>query len=185
MPKKINWQLILDHKIVAGLIVLIIASLFNSLFGGWNAIFSCIKFIWGILIYTLPIPLWLLAILIIVSLGSLIIFLIAWIQTILVPWREYTEDLFDGMIWRWVHLKNNPIKPWPYCPIDNTMLSCIQNQRLDKPTTSYICETCNRKWGPFEGHIDYNQGRICRYIDRKIRNEEWKQVVENKRKSTT
>ena len=184
MPKKINWKLILDHKIVAGLIVLIIASLFNSIFGGWSTIFACVKFIWGILIYTIPIPLWLLAILIIVSLGSLIFFFIAWIQSKMQPpWIEYTEDIFEGIVWRWEYSGKNPTNYSPYCPNDDTKLDTDERQERFGPTAKcFICDTCRRRWGPYSGSFNDYKDRIYRQIDRKIRNRKWKQVVEEKRK---
>jgi len=191
MLKKINWQLILDHKIVAGiiagLVVLIIASLFNSIFGVWISLIVGLKCLWELLIYKIPTPVWVLAILVIVSLGSLIIFFIAWIQSKMQPpWIKYTEDIFDDIRWRWEYSGKNPKNFYPYCPNDDTKFDIDERKELFGPTTTFfICDTCRRQWGHFKGFFHNYQGKIYRQVELKIRNGEWKKVIEEKRKKSS
>ena len=71
------------------------------------------------------------------------------------------------MKWRWNYdLFKNITDPTPYCLYDDTVL--VYSDWREE--TSFECETCKRKYGPFSGKISYNKNRIKRQIDRKIRN---------------
>jgi hypothetical protein len=114
MPKKINLQWFLG--IVAAVFIAGTISLFTYIFGGWGTVFSWLKSFWGILIYQVSVPVWFLSILIIISLGSLIIFFIAWLKFQTKPsWLKYTEDIFDEIVWRWAYSKNSPKNICPFC----------------------------------------------------------------------
>lgn len=187
--KKINWQLLLDHKIISGVIASLIAAVILSFFGwilgSWGFVLVCLKSFWDFLIYPISIPVWLLAILVIISLGYVIISLVALLKSISKPpWIEYTKDIFDGIVWRWEYSGKNPCKFYPYCPKDDTKFAINEPSQWFEPTTIFICDTCRCKWGPFQGSFDNHQSKISRLVDRKIKNEVWKQIVKEKRKRT-
>jgi len=188
MFKKINWQLILDHKIISGVIASLIAagilSFISWIFGDW----SWVKSVWSFLFNSVSIPIWLLVILVILSLCSLLRFFVVWIRMIIVPWRKYKEDLFDGIRWRWEYRGKNAINLFPHCPVDNNVLDYPTVRPslgdLRNPTTTFICKTCDNRWIFNEKYKDIEE-RICRQINGNNRSGKWKQLVEKKRKAAT
>jgi hypothetical protein len=91
-------------------------------------------------------------------------------------WREYKEDDIKGMKWRWNYgYYSGDIHDIScFCPSDDTQL--IYEHFGSKVV--FHCETCDRRFGPFDGNINYFSGRIQRQIHRKIRTGDWKAVVQ-------
>lgn len=107
--------------------------------------------------------------LILLSLCSVILFIIILFRIRSPKWVSYTTDMFDGMTWRWTYIGFDYVisPPYPYCPDDDTKLVYTNNSYTYE--TSFICETCSRRFGPFSENLIFNQGRIVRQIERNIR----------------
>ena len=185
MLKKINRQWVLG--IAASVVAAGILSFIGWFFGDWGVILVWLKTVYEFLIYRVSLPIWLLAILISVSSGSLLIFFIAWTKSKRKPpWIRYTEDVFDGLRWRWEYSGKNPKHFYPYCPNDDTKFNIDERAGIFDPTTTFlICDTCRREWGPFKGFFHNYQEKIYRQVELKIRNGEWKKVMEEKRKKAS
>lgn len=187
MPKKINWQWLLG--IAATVIAAGILSFISWIFGAWGVITVWLKTVCDSLICQISIPLWLLAILVVVSSCSIIFFIITWIKSKKQPsWMAYTEDIFDEILWRWEYSGKNPENLSPHCPDDDTVLDYPTGRRslpdlMKEYTTIFICKTCDKPL-TLEGTYKDIEEKICRQIIGNIRNGKWKQVVEEKRKKT-
>jgi hypothetical protein len=92
----------------------------------------------------------------------------------------YREDTFEGVIWRWSYdWANNPVNIQPYCPHCDTMLVHSESSFWsDTRKVSFYCENCKRMLTEIEGGgRSYAISMIARLIDRKIRSEEWRRLV--------
>lgn len=91
-------------------------------------------------------------------------------------WHDYKQDEIFGMRWRWDYglYSGGIINISCFCPSDDTQL--IYEDWGSK--VAFQCETCNTRFGPFEGQINYFFGKIERQIQRKLRSGEWKAIVE-------
>jgi hypothetical protein len=91
-------------------------------------------------------------------------------------WRDYNQDDIYGMRWRWRYgAYNADIDTiWCFCPGDYTELVYLDGYS----EVSFRCETCGRKFGPFNGDRHHVIGMAERQIRRKLRTNEWKAVVE-------
>jgi hypothetical protein len=94
---------------------------------------------------------------------------------------EYTEDLFDGLVWKWRYGFDGSIQdPWCFCPECDGILVYSDDYSGDwgrEQIMNLRCEHCGCRKGTLSGHRAYNVDRIRRLIDRKIRVEEWREVV--------
>jgi hypothetical protein len=99
---------------------------------------------------------------------------------------DYTEDTFFGIKWIWRHDASNSriTDLFCFCPKDDTILVQGPNRDYFNPrnvfSTNLICESCNSTFGPFEGTFEDLMQMVKRQIDRKIRTEEYKQILTNR-----
>ena len=100
---------------------------------------------------------------------------------------DYTEDEFDGLVWRWHYGFGGSIEsPWCFCPVCDSVLvyseeggSMYEERR---PAVHFTCEVCRVRRGTLDGDRAYIVARIRRLIDRKLRVGEWLAVVAQKQK---
>lgn len=87
----------------------------------------------------------------------------------------HNHDLIFGMCWRWGYSssKADIERLWCFCPHDDTELLSEGFY-----SQSFRCETCKRKFGPFEDTQGDLFGMVKRQIHRKLRSGEWKAIVE-------
>ena len=114
------------------------------------------------LVSSISLPIWLFSTLLLLSLISIIIVILKFKKP---KHIKYTEDIFDGIKWRWGYdLFGNITNPSPYCLIHDMLM--VHSNWNNK--TYFKCELC--KNGPnFPGDIIYNKNKIKRMIDRNIR----------------
>lgn len=103
---------------------------------------------------------------------------------------DYIYDSFDGMIWKWsYHFSGGINAPWCFCPsCDGVLVYNTDYERYTgNPKTQFQCEHCERTVSTLDGDHDYIVASIRRLIDRKIRTEKYKAVLErqNPKNSTT
>jgi hypothetical protein len=91
-------------------------------------------------------------------------------------WRDYKQDEIMGMRWHWRYssYKHDIENLWCFCPDDYTEL--ISSDSYTQ--VNFQCETCRKKFGPFQGNLNYVLGMVERQIRRKLRTDEWEEVVE-------
>jgi hypothetical protein len=85
-------------------------------------------------------------------------------------WASYTEDVFDGLRWRWryqgTYIDIDSLAP--YCPIcDLRLVPIIGPSFVNK--IWFKCEKCQEERGTYEGSLNSLQGQVIRLIDQKIR----------------
>ena len=99
-------------------------------------------------------------------------------------WRDYTEDNFFGIKWRWQYTSTGQLNdPCAYCPTDETIL--VYRREFDRGgmfigsshAITLHCDTCGRQFGPFDGNDTHLCEKVMRQIDRKVRNNEWKTAI--------
>lgn len=144
------------------------------------------KACWLVVTQKTQIPNWLLGILILLSVYTAAKILSAIFRKDTGPSRDtYTEDIFDGLVWKWRYGFDGSIHdPWCFCPECDGILVYSEDYKSDwshEQIMNLTCEHCRTRKGSLSGHRAYNVDRIRRLIDRKIRVGEWKAVVENKK----
>jgi hypothetical protein len=168
----------LRNRVLGGLIVALLIWLATFIPAVWHACKSASIWLFHFLLSSVPIPIWL-----ILLISPIIIFILIKVVTTLrkesgehLNWRDYDKDEILGMNWRWRYsLSNGSIENiWCFCPFDNTRL--VYEDWYSK--IYFVCETCEKRFGPFKGDLNYNISRAKRQIERKLTNNEWKAVVE-------
>ncbi len=152
----------------------------------WPNIWVTIKvvFSWlgSLLTTTVPIQVWLLFLLSALALlcvvGIVLLFVATRETTIAATdYTRYTQDCFGGLVWRWRWSAGHILDLLPYCPADDTLL--ILGDGWAGSYTDLYCETCQKMVSSIpRGDYGYFKSSIMRQIDRKVRNGEWKQIVE-------
>ena len=97
--------------------------------------------------------------------------------------NNYTADNVFGIKWRWRYTSGRLNDPCAYCPIDDTIL--VYRREFDggsmfiggSHAITLHCDTCGRQFAPFDGNDTHLVEKVMRQTDRKIRTNEWKQVV--------
>lgn len=89
---------------------------------------------------------------------------------------DYTEDHFHGVVWRWNYplFGNIPQDIWCYCPFHDLQLV----YRYESNNTLLYCEDCKRDLCSMQGDKDDVIAQISRQIDKKIRTNEWRLVLQ-------
>jgi hypothetical protein len=177
------------NNVIAGVIATVIAALIcylaifipSVLRGCWDL---C-KALCGALLGTSRVPHWTLLLLAVMALPT------AWrFGSSLLPRKEetqepklptvwdYTEDYLFGVVWRWTYDSHNQIiNLSPYCQVCDTQLVYWESFGRQ---VHFECEQCGVVRYDQEGSKEDALGRVTRQIARKIRNNEWKGIV-NKR----
>lgn len=177
------------NNVIAGVIILIIAAISTELAGWLPTVLKwfsdCTSWIAGVLVKRVTLPVWPLVIGGVLTLPTIIRIIGAIIRR-KEPWKEYTEDEFHNMTWRWRYYGDEPVGLTAFCPIDETqVLWVIRFGRGAPNSVDFRCETCGRILEEIEGTQSHIQSMICRQIDRKLRTGEWKHAVETGRAADT
>jgi hypothetical protein len=160
---------------------LLLAFLLWLIPGLWVWLVSAIDQLVGFLVSRVSVPVWLIGIAILAIIPTIIMVVALIIASLKRPseptWLAYTTDRFDRMTWRWSYRNNSVSNLGCFCPHDDTRLVYLRGYE----NISFECETCKAKFGPFDGDIDYVHAKIERQIERKVRNDEWKKVVQKEK----
>ncbi|MBE3040070.1 MAG: hypothetical protein IMZ62_14830 [Chloroflexi bacterium] len=178
------------REVGVSLIVAVLLWLASYIPGVWQFLSTGFWWCWGMVIQEISWPAWALGLL---GIGDIVLLvaivgkIVSWHRANSGPsWRDYTEDCFDGIIWRWQysHMGGAIIGLWCFCPQDDTALVCFQGPRFAvERETSYRCERCGQDFVTLQGQSREDiKGTVERQIDRKLRNGEWKAVVESQRR---
>jgi len=125
--------------------------------------------------------LWLLIVLSLITLSRLIAPLLKRDSNDEPDFRRYTQDSFEGVIWRWSYDRHDtPINILPFCPYCDAMLVHVKQpfNFSGSASVSFYCESCKQVRAEIEGgDRHYAISMIERFIDRKLRNGEWKGLI--------
>lgn len=168
-----------SSQVAAGLIVAAIIGALSFIPGVFKWVADASTALWSHLIATSGFPNWGLYLLALMSIQTLVY----WIHLVIKPKgpnvAAYNHDTFLGLKWRWSYISGLPSGAWAFCPQCDTMLVYSENSRFDpNHQTALTCETCNRVMLQHEGDKDYLVQKIHRQIDRKVRNGEWLDAVQ-------
>jgi len=81
----------------------------------------------------------------------MVVFIIVLIVKIVEPkHKQYRQDMFEGMLWKWHYKGDKIIDLWCYCPTCKSMLhvddeNCNATSSLGDKTTFFVCDTCDEK----------------------------------------
>lgn len=152
--------------IVGGLAVTGIAGLVSWIWGsGW------IGGTWRFLVTPVAVPLAILVVLV-GSLGWFALGALGRAATVApeIPWRDYTEDEFLGVLWRWRYSGSRLLESslTPYCRSCGLGMIGTQTGYSVEPQTTLVCEDC-RLEVPIRGSMTQVVDRVARKIELEIR----------------
>jgi hypothetical protein len=178
------------HPIRSGIIVAVVAALLIALFVDpirrlvftvFTWIWSCVVWVWDLLLMNYYLPGW----------GYLIFGIFALIGLVTVyqtirprrtPDHEKfkTMNLYD-MIWKWSWLDGQTNNLWCFCPMCDAEL--VHNTHVEyrgtsnREATTFFCEICNREVTTIGGPKNYILEAVDREIRRRIRKNEYNAEV--------
>ena len=129
--------------------------------GSWA--WSSVSWIWATLLSSHSMPGWAILVVGLLALFGLIIIVTLLKETLQGTeephgtkenlYRNYTEDVLDGVRWRWRWIGNRTTDLWCFCPTCDAQL--VYNESFGE--THFICERC-----PSDGRLNPNgsRGRI-------------------------
>ena len=148
--------------VVGGLILSLMPTSINLLRGAGSWLWDSMLWVWAILGSSHTIPGWAIltiGLLALVGLVALGILLIASLQRDTEQtYRNYTEDMLDGLRWRWEWTGNKIDRLWCFCPSCDAQL--VYSEAIS--STLFICERC-----PSDGSLNRTgkRGRVVATIE--------------------
>lgn len=179
-----------SHPIRNGLIVAIVGGVALSF---WNparkfilillkCVWSAVVYLWKLLCGSYSVSGWLILLLLLLSIPT-IIFTIFKLWTREQPeFKNYVQDTIYGALWRWSWSGESIHSLWCFCPVCDCELVCDDSScrsLYDKSHTDFLCERCGSKRVASipGGNLSYATSAVEREIRRKIRTEEYKDVL--------
>ena len=171
---------------IGGLVVAVILQYFGLLPRVFSWLWEGALWVWGMLVSSHPITGWAILVLVLLALSGLIIIGMAVIEILQAknkpPFATYTEDMVDGVKWRWAWQGETIVNLRSFCPTCDSQLI----YRLRPTGTLLICERCPADEfsvgvGVLGKVIEFMPGRdwenVLRAatweIERRIRTNEW------------
>lgn len=110
--------------------------------------------------------------------GLIVIIDSVWPKSESSNWRNYKEDEFFGVRWRWGYPGDSIDNIAAYCPSCDTQIVACQklggySMRSPVEETEYYCDHCGRKCHLFNGSHDDMLNKVHRQIAREIRTGAW------------
>jgi hypothetical protein len=157
----------------------------------------CVRFIpylrihvyqWSVILYDflcgkIPIPVWAIIIsslIVLVCLVGIVCILIKiyWNRS----YKEYNEDIFDGIKWRWSYdVIDRIVDLYSFCAepnCDMQLKESVITVGYDQYSLRFHCDLCNHDvWFDNKSYENVKSEKI-RLIQRNLRNGEWKQRIE-------
>jgi hypothetical protein len=161
--------------VISGLILALFLWLAGFLPAVWHALKSASIWLLHLLLLSVSVPFWLILLFSPFIIATLFRVFYA-IKPKNLTWSDYKQDNIMGIKWHWQYgnYSGDIQNIYCLCPYDDTELVYIESLRQ----VSFRCETCNRKFGPFDGDHEHICRIAERQIRRKIRSGEWKAVIE-------
>jgi len=172
----------ITKRVIAGIVIVAALWAILAILGTKVWLSDTAVLIWNHLLETSELPNWGLYLLIAIGTPTFIQFLVIIKKPKGPSIASYNHDTFLGLNWRWSYLSEHPVSAWAFCPdCDTALIYSDIGSRFDPDRKTVLtCDTCNHDLLYHEGNKDYLVQRIHRQIETKIRNEEWKHVVETR-----
>lgn len=190
MNKKFNklWHDPVWSKVISAAIIFILGSAITYFLNLWPAISSfghyVVAFIYKKAVSKIELSGWVFIILFALSSVTVINWLWAlvdkiWSKDESISWTSYLTDEFYGVRWRWTYSNDNGLiidqDIHPFCltcdyqvrPIRSSSYSSIHDFVL-------YCDSCDKSVASFDERYSSLLNKIKRFIQKKIRNNEWK-----------
>lgn len=91
-------------------------------------------------------------------------------------WRNYTEDEFLGLRWRWNYFPSGNLEhPIPFCPVcDYQVFPHHASSYNAIERIGFHCDSCGRNLPKFDESFESLQSKIKRFIQQKVRTGVWR-----------
>jgi uncharacterized membrane protein YhaH (DUF805 family) len=176
-------------KVIAGGILTILALIASYFLNLWHYIADFLKPATGLFVYlwelkssTTAVTNWLLAVIVIFALCTLFNVIGLAVNRVRsaekpeITWQSYREDLFYNIRWRWGYVNNRLADLRSYCANCDYQIFPKRSDRFDD-NIHYDCESCNSLLQTFDEPYPQIESKIARFIEQKIRNEKWREIV--------
>jgi hypothetical protein len=181
MVKKL-WNDPVWSKVIAGVILTVVATIGAYFLDWWPSIGSFIWNCYKSIFFTTTTPNWLLGILCILSLPTIVIALaLLWEkvhpkkQNDSHSWRSYTTDNYFGLRWRWKYYQDGGIYDvytfCPHCDFQVFPYDASGYRIIDR--IGYQCDSCGRDLGQVDESRDSLENKVIRLIQQKLRTGLW------------
>jgi len=95
-------------------------------------------------------------------------------------WRDYIEDDFEGLHWRWRYIGGSIDEVNVFCPYcDFQIVPKHETIGLTIKETRMQCESCGRFHQIYDGSYEVLENKIIRLAHQKIRNGSWANILGN------
>ncbi|WP_143568378.1 hypothetical protein [Stenotrophomonas maltophilia] len=186
----------MKEQVVAGVIVAAIGAVAGAIWasfaGWWPSIFGALRGLWNWLGSSSEHPNWLLILLWLSALAVAFVLVALAIERLRGPveakttWRSYRRDHFHGVNWQWWYedYSGGVEGLTPLCPSCQCQLVRESPNYFNSNIAFTLhCKYCERNVGEFKENYDETLRDIRLLIQRKIRTNEWQDVVGNARAS--
>jgi len=142
------------------------------------------NWLYEVLLSSYTLPVWLLLIISILATTTILRFMISLTSSSNPEYTVYVKDSIYGANWRWKWSKDEIANIQCYCPKCDAQLiydeSSCHTRYTEVAKTDFICENCDSKivTSIHGGNKNYALGAIKREIERRIRTNEFKSVIE-------
>jgi len=177
------------NGVIVGLLVSAAISVFEM---SRSVALSILKSIWSGIVWcgeslleTLPVPVWLILITSIITIGVVVIVIVAFFEgtnststSNNAPYLSYIEDHISGAVWRWKWNDNKVVNLTCYCPTCDGQLIYSTSYMYDESSVHFICENCNHNViSKVKGDsIGFAVAATSREIERRVRTKEYKKL---------
>ena len=189
MLKRI-WNDPVWSKVLAGAILAALGLLGTYLFNWWHyisdfaqQIYNFIAYLWRLKSETATVTNWILLTIVLLALPTIFRIFVALISLFRTPpqkeltWRDYTEDIFFNIRWRWRYINNQITDLHSFCMHCDFQIFPQRTDRFDD-SIHFDCESCSSHLQTFDETYSQVESKILRFIDQKHRNNKWREVVE-------
>jgi predicted RNA-binding Zn-ribbon protein involved in translation (DUF1610 family) len=95
-------------------------------------------------------PEWIILLCIVFFIVFLVVIVFLIIKIIEPKYKQYTQDKFFNLNWKWKYKKDKIIDLWCYCPHCNSMLhvddeNCKTTSNLGEKITFFVCNNCGER----------------------------------------
>ena len=89
-------------------------------------------------------------------------------------WKNYTEDKFFGILWRWRYTNGSIVDPYTFCPhCDFQIYPINKSSYIAVDRIGFQCDSCHSQLGIFEESYSTLENKAIRFAQQKIRNGTW------------
>jgi hypothetical protein len=174
----------LRNKILSGIIVSAIVAVFGYVGRSWwppigRWFLSVILIVWHFLLRPHQVFGWLLVILCFTAFYCVLRLITAVRRPERLTWRDYKEDSFFDILWRWDYGYRGEIhRAVPFCLRCDTQI--VPQLDMDygpwgrREVTYFICDHCDGTHLKLEDSLQDIESKVIRQIARNLRNDSWK-----------